>query len=152
MRRGCSVAEARGYRLRTVCGAEGGAAATVTMSAFLAAATLLRLLRTEPPRLIVRAALPSLPPKAINGAALAAHVAYGVGMGAGYGVMVPKWVRNPVTGVGYGVLVWAVSYAGWIPALGIMPPPWRDRRNRAVTMFLAHLVYGATLGASAGSR
>ena len=47
----------------------------------------------------------------------------------------------------FGIAVWAVSYAGWVPKLGLMQPPSRDRPGRPTAMILAHLVYGATLGA-----
>jgi len=40
-----------------------------------------------------------------------------------------------------------VNYAGWIPKVGIMPPPSRDRMGRPTSMILAHVVYGATLAA-----
>jgi hypothetical protein len=44
--------------------------------------------------------------------------------------------------------VWLGSYAGWIPALDLLPPPDRDRRGRPPSMIVAHWVYGAALGAS----
>jgi hypothetical protein len=39
-----------------------------------------------------------------------------------------------------------VSYEGWVPAAGIMPPAHRDRPSRSATMVVAHAVYGAVLG------
>jgi len=47
-------------------------------------------------------------------------------------------------------LVWFVSYQGWVPALGLLPPAHRDRPGRPATMLIAHWVYGATLGACLG--
>ena len=46
----------------------------------------------------------------------------------------------------YATGIWLVSYQGWVPALGIMPPASRDRRGRVATMLVAHWVYGAVLG------
>ena len=46
-----------------------------------------------------------------------------------------------------GEAVYAVSYAGWVPALGALPPADRDRPSRQLVMAAAHLVYGAVLGA-----
>ena len=46
----------------------------------------------------------------------------------------------------YATGIWLVSYQGWVPALGIMPPASRDRRGRVATMLAAHWVYGAALG------
>jgi hypothetical protein len=45
----------------------------------------------------------------------------------------------------YATGIWLVSYQGWVPALGIMPPASRDRRGRVATMLVAHWVYGAAL-------
>jgi hypothetical protein len=52
----------------------------------------------------------------------------------------------PVHGIGYGLGIYALSYQGWVPALGILPPPRRDRSDRQVTMAPAHVAYGAVLG------
>ena len=60
-----------------------------------------------------------------------------------FGPRVPGWL----VGVVYGLGVWAVSYKGWIPALGILPPPERDQPGRPVIMVAAHVVYGLVLGA-----
>ncbi len=51
-------------------------------------------------------------------------------------------------GLAFGTAVWAVSYLGWVPSLGIMAPPSRDRFGRPTSMVLAHWVYGATLAAA----
>jgi hypothetical protein len=49
--------------------------------------------------------------------------------------------------VAVGEAVYAVSYAGWVPAFGALPAADRDRRPRQLAMATAHLVYGAVLGA-----
>ena len=46
-----------------------------------------------------------------------------------------------------GLSVWAVSYQGWVPALGILPKASEDRPARPAVMVAAHVVYGAVLGA-----
>jgi len=71
----------------------------------------------------------------------ALHAGFGVGAGALYGAL-PK--RPPA--VLYATGIYAVSYAGWVPALGAMPPPSRDDPRRQVATLVAHLVYGAVLG------
>ena len=50
-------------------------------------------------------------------------------------------------GVAYGGAVYAGSYMGWIPKVGLMPPPHRDRPDRPVVTFLGHLLFGSVLGA-----
>lgn len=78
------------------------------------------------------------------------HLAYGTAVGAVYGVARGDRRGGPpgaVTGTAFGIVVWLVSYAGWIPALRIMPPPTRDDPDRIVPVHVAHWIYGATLGA-----
>ena len=48
-------------------------------------------------------------------------------------------------GMAYGVAIWGISYMGWVPALGIMPPADRDRRDRQAVMLAGHLIYGTAL-------
>ena len=78
---------------------------------------------------------------------LAAHVGYGTTVGALYGPLSQR-VKGPavVKGMGYGVVVWAVSYLGLLPALGLMRPATQHAPQRNALMIAAHLVWGATLG------
>jgi hypothetical protein len=62
-----------------------------------------------------------------------------------YAAIVPR--STATRGVAFALGVWAASYAGWIPALGLLPPPGRDNPRRAWTTATAHVVYGAVLGA-----
>jgi uncharacterized membrane protein YagU involved in acid resistance len=92
-------------------------------------------------------AAPSEP--VLHAATAVNHLAFGAGAGALYGVVrrvVPAAVPASLSGTVYGLAVWAASYAGWIPALRILPPPTEDRPDRAVGMHLHHWVYGASLG------
>lgn len=50
-----------------------------------------------------------------------------------------------LSGMLYGLGVYAVSYLGWLPALGLMPPPPKDEPARPPLMVVAHLIYGAVL-------
>jgi hypothetical protein len=83
------------------------------------------------------------------------HLGFGASIG-GVFALLHRSMRLPLApalqGIIYGVLVWVASYAGWIPALGILPPPTRDRPGRPVAMVVAHGVYGVTLGAIVGYR
>jgi hypothetical protein len=78
------------------------------------------------------------------------HLGFGAGMGALFSAARSQ-LHPPgpavVHGLAYGLGVWAMSYRGWIPALGILPPPERDRPGRQGVMIFAHLVYGGVLGA-----
>jgi uncharacterized membrane protein YagU involved in acid resistance len=53
---------------------------------------------------------------------------------------------NPFAGISFGLLVWAISYLGLLPALGLYPSPRKDTGRRTAIMVLAHIVWGAMLG------
>lgn len=132
-------------------GAGAGLLATGGMSAVMLAARKLAPTPTLPPRKIVEKI--SGPPESRTGdagldaAAVLAHFGFGAAAGAVFALAQRRLAGNPVTqGIGFGLLVWALSYKGWIPALEIMPPPERDDPRRAVTMAAAHVVYGGLLG------
>jgi hypothetical protein len=138
-------------------GGAAGAAATVVMSAVMLGAQRVGVERAEqPPERIVEAGLDAVgadrSESAENLLASVLHLAFGAGCGAVYR-MLRRLLATPgapvLHGIGFGLGVWAVSYAGWVPALGIMPPPHRDQPGRAGTMVVGHVVYGAVLGAIA---
>jgi len=81
---------------------------------------------------------------------LASHFCYGSAAGALYGPLrgtLP--VPPPVEGAAYGLAVWAGSYLGLLPALGILAPATHHPARRNGLMIAAHLVWGASLGAFA---
>lgn len=110
------------------------------------------LMGEQPPVAITRSVLrdagvdrPSAPASVI---APLAHLGFGATGGLIYARArrlvpgVPGWLLGAL----FGLAVWAVSYKGWIPALGILPPPEDDRPGRPAVMVAAHLVYGLVLG------
>jgi hypothetical protein len=135
-------------------GALAGTAATVVMSAVMAAGKRRGLLGRAPPRRITERLLrrvhplAGVPRPATRRLSALAHFAFGAASGALFEALAPRLpVRRPVAaGAAYGALVWAGSYAGWAPVLGLHPPAHRDRPGRQAVMLAAHLVYGATLG------
>lgn len=133
-------------------GAIGGLVATAVMSAAIAVSDWLGVMNRLPPRMIVEKILPGLPADETNAVAAIAHISYGAGAGAGYGALVRPASRNARTGILYGLVVWALSYEGWLPLLGVLPPAHRDKRGRALTMLLAHVVYGGVLGLATRPR
>ena len=87
---------------------------------------------------------------------LVGHVSYGAAMGAAYGVIAGRThrragrnhlPRSVAQGVAWGLAVWALSYAGWLPAAGILPPPHRRSARRNTVIIGSHVVWGAVLGA-----
>ena len=49
-----------------------------------------------------------------------------------------------LVGAGYGVVIWALSYLGWIPAFKLLAPATRHPPPRRRLMIAAHLVWGTT--------
>jgi uncharacterized membrane protein YagU involved in acid resistance len=81
-----------------------------------------------------------------------AHFGYGSAMGAIYGVITAQFARGSVwTGIGFGLLVWAGSYLGILPALGLLRSATRQNGRRNALMVAAHVVWGIAL-ASAWNR
>lgn len=77
------------------------------------------------------------------------HYGYGALVGAGFAVVRGDGSQRfwAVRGGGYGLLLWLVSFCGYIPLLGIYKPGWRfDAQEREVTL-LAHTTYGVALSA-----
>lgn len=135
-----------------VRGALAGAGATVAMSIIMVISERIGLMGRHPPERIVEhgmAAADEPPdPDTLDAIAGAAHLAFGTVGGAAFGLLMSS--RASVTGqrlaIPWALIIWAVSYFGWIPALRILPPPSEDRPGRAWTMLSAHIVYGGTLG------
>ena len=75
---------------------------------------------------------------------MAAHFGYGAGTGMIYALAdrllpLPRGLRGPA----YGMLVWAASYAGWLPMVKTLPPPQRRPAGRNLLLIVSHLVWGA---------
>lgn len=83
-----------------------------------------------------------------------AHVGFGAAMGALYGTLAAaartRMTDGPlvgaVSGMTFALSVWATSYAGWLPRLGISSGTTRGHPGDVPFPLAAHLVYGATLG------
>jgi len=137
-------------------GAVSGFTATVPMT-LVAEALHARLPRREryplPPREITEkvteeaGARPHLDEPGLHALTVLAHFAYGTAAGGLYELVVPKWLGPPVVrGAAYGLAVWAGSYLGLLPALGILKPATEHPARRNALMLTAHLVWGAALG------
>lgn len=136
----------------SLLGAVVGVLATLAMSAVMLLAARLGLMRKHPPQQIVERASQATgtPPDEgqRNAVAAAAHLGFGAAGGAAFGALahLVRPSAPSVLALPWALAIWVGSYFGWIPALGILPPPDRDAPGRAWTMFLAHLVYGLSLG------
>lgn len=70
-----------------------------------------------------------------------AHFIYGAVAGAVF----PFGSKICASGAVYGVLVWCISYLGWIPAMRLLKPAAEHPPSRNLLMIAAHLVWGVTL-------
>lgn len=140
-----------------VYGGLGGAAGTVMMTGVMVAVRRAGLVGT-----------PELPPEQVTAGMLnqarlpredrkqdilagVAHLAFGSGAGTVFGLLSLKLrmpIPRPLQGMLFGVGLWTTSYAGWVPALALLPPPSHDSPVRQSLLILEHLVYGAVLGAT----
>ena len=80
-------------------------------------------------------------------AALASHFAYGALAGTLYAPLAHRIRLHPtIGGLAYGLIVWAASYVGLMPALGILPPVAQHPARRTTLMIAAHMVWGSVTG------
>jgi hypothetical protein len=82
---------------------------------------------------------------------LAAHFAYGASCGAVFGLVAPRSAPLAIaTGMAFGLGVWAGSYLGWLPAMGVRHHARHDPVERSGLMIAAHVVWGGVAGAIIG--
>lgn len=83
---------------------------------------------------------PDLIPLLTNGM----HWSYGTGWGAVYGIAAGSANNIPrlAAGVGFGTLVWLMSYVQLVP-MGLYDPPWKTPPLELALDLSYHLVYGA---------
>jgi hypothetical protein len=141
---------------RLATGSAAGFAATGPMTAFMEAAG--RLLPRDqddplPPRHITENTAEAadvrddMDQDDVEGATMAGHFAYGAGTGALYAALAPHIPLPPAArGVAFGLGLWAASYLGWLPALGLYRPATREPAGRVAVMIAAHVVWGAVAG------
>ena len=84
----------------------------------------------------------------IKALTLVAHFGYGAAMGAIYGVVVPPKLVGAKSGILFGLGVWASSYLGLLPTLGILKSATEHPARRNALMIGAHVVWGSTLGST----
>jgi hypothetical protein len=82
-----------------------------------------------------------VPEHGLRTATMAAHFAYGAAMSSL--VAVAPGAAAPIAGAGYGLLIWAGSYLGWLPSMHILKSAVRHPAQRNAPMGAVHLVWGA---------
>lgn len=148
------MSDAKNIYRKLLLGAGAGLIATLPMTVFMRSAWK-RLPPDEryalPPRQITRQILGwrrfrTMEPGIQTVLTLLFHFLFGAAVGSIYGMVEQKIpMKNFVKGSLAGLAVWAGSYLGWIPALGILPPASRQPLHRNGLMILAHLIWGLTM-------
>ncbi|HWE03679.1 MAG TPA: hypothetical protein VG326_14835 [Tepidisphaeraceae bacterium] len=73
---------------------------------------------------------------------------YGMTFGSLYAWARPKGGSVTGDGLALGLVCWAAGYLGWLPAIGLMSPVWRQRAPQIMGPIVHHIVFGvATVGA-----
>ncbi len=91
--------------------------------------------------------------ESLEQATVVAHYAFGGIAGALFPLVAPRSLPAALgAGVLYGFGVWAGSYLGMLPALGVRHHARHDSVARSGMMIAAHVVWGATLALILRSR
>ncbi len=78
--------------------------------------------------------------------AAVSHFTYGAAAGIAYSLAASSLPRPPfVSGVLWGLTVWAFGYLGWLPLTGIRPLPSKLPPRREAVMVATHLVFGVSI-------
>lgn len=128
---------------KIVYGVIAGASATLVMTGVMR--RLHRHLHSHnkyplPPSLITAKLANIANPSIHKTLSAAAHFGYGGVTGA----MFPL-VKKHINGPCYGLLIWTLSYLGWIPAFRILSPAYKQPLERNLLMLVSHIVWGTGL-------
>lgn len=87
-----------------------------------------------------------LPPRARRRRADPIHFLVGSMGGLSYAALTRHRRPPPLLGglVAAGAL-WTLGFCGYMPALGILPPPWKWSGHKLLTTAAAHTAYGCTM-------
>jgi len=80
---------------------------------------------------------------------VAAHLAYGTGIGAALGLLRRERggpAEEAAVGSALGLLAWGAGWATWLPLTGVHSPPWTQRTPKVLLPVLDHAVFGAVWG------
>ena len=139
---------------RAISGGAGGAVATVALTAFRKSLAWAGLVdKTAPEQVVERleelGLLDGWSPTSRRLLAVAAHLGYGVGMGAAFGALRRESRQvgtETAVGSALGVLSWGVGWASWLPLAGVHVPPWKQSSPKVLLPVVDHAFFGAVWG------
>jgi hypothetical protein len=141
-------------RDRVLAGALGGAGGTLVLSALRGALKKADIVfDTAPTQVVDRFeevfVADGLSTNTRRVLASTAHVAYGVGTGAVFGLLRKECGgagEEAAVGTSLGILAWGVGWSSWLPLAGVHSPPWEQRTPKVLLPVIDHAVYGAAWG------
>ena len=139
---------------RAAYGALGGVGGTLALSGLRQALAWVGLVeKTAPEQVVERLEELELvddwSPGARRLLTVAAHVAYGTGMGVAFGVLRRARggaAEEAAVGSALGILSWGAGWASWLPLTGVHSPPWEQQTPRVLLPVLDHATFGAVWG------
>ena len=143
-----------GLTQRALYGALGGAGATVALTGLrqtLARAGLVQ--KSAPEQVVGRLEDLEIVDDWSKGSrqllTVAAHLAYGVGIGATLGLLRRQRggpAEEAAVGSALGLLSWAFNWSALLPITGVHEPPWKQRSPKVLLPILDHAFFGAVWG------
>ncbi len=137
---------------RAVEGAVDGSIAVIPMTMVFWGARVAGLLDEVPPHKAMRSLMPERREPELSLLSGAAHIAVGASLGSAFTVLDRRPCSRVAAGLLFGMGAWLVGYEVVMPATTDIAPAHRDRRARALVIFIAHIVYGYALGSLRGRR
>jgi hypothetical protein len=139
-----------------VAGAAGGLAGGMTMTVAMTAGRKTGKVKAPVPLKVERwgrrrLGLSAPSDQREHAVAQAIHLGYSLSLGVGYGLLQhARDLRAIPAGPLYGAVVYALNLAGALPALGIVPPPWKTSRAKVARQLMMHVVFGTVTALVSG--
>ena len=143
-----------GFARQAFDGALGGFGGTLVLTAFREALVRVGAVGTSAPQQVVSrleelGLVDDWSPEARRVLVAAAHISYGVGIGAVMGLLRRESgskVGEVAAGTALGLLAWGAGWAAWLPLTGVDLPPWKEPTPKVLLPVLDHIVFGAAWG------
>jgi hypothetical protein len=132
-----------------------GAAGTALIQGMMAGAKrfapeTLAPVKEDPGRFMVKQAERLLPESAQNKVPETAEAVTARALAFGYGITFatlytlarPRTRSVLAEGTALGILTWAAGYLGWLPAVKLMPPVWKQEIRQVAPNVLSHALFG----------
>jgi hypothetical protein len=139
---------------RASYGALGGVGGTLALSGLRQALAVVGLVQETAPEQVVErleelGLVDDWSPGARRLLTVAAHLAYGMGIGAFLGLLRREQggpAEEAAVGSALGLLAWGAGWATWLPLTGVHSAPWTQRTPKVLLPVVDHAAFGAVWG------